>query len=143
MPSGPVRNPEMLRPGRNGSTLSSAPRNPSSRLPKGSLKPMRSLTRRPPASAQRPSQTATPAPQRPQGVPPEELAALPMCGASGRRVGQLFGHLDQKLACLAALDLVERLDDAHRTRGLHEAEDALGVARRFARRCARRAAEEE
>src|SRR5438105_855157 len=40
-------------------------------------------------------------------------------------VGKLFGHLDQELARLAALDLVEGLHDADRARGLHEAENAL------------------
>ena len=38
---------------------------------------------------------------------------------------QFFGHLDQKLARLAALDLVERLHDPDRTGRLHEAEHAL------------------
>ena len=38
MPSGPVRNPEIERPGRNGSSATAAPQNASSRLPPGSAK---------------------------------------------------------------------------------------------------------
>src|SRR5262245_16168235 len=60
MPSGPVRKPEMLRPGLNGSLAHSAPWNTSSRLPSGSEKAMRSLTRRSSASARVPRVTATP-----------------------------------------------------------------------------------
>src|SRR5262245_51705942 len=60
MPSGAVRKPEMLRPGLTGSRAHSAPRNTSSRLPSGSEKAMRSLTRRSSASARVPRVTATP-----------------------------------------------------------------------------------
>src|SRR5262245_39497321 len=59
MPSGPVRKPEMLRPGLNGSLAHSAPWNTSSRLPSGSEKVMRSRTRRSSASARVPRVTAT------------------------------------------------------------------------------------
>ena len=38
MPSGPVRKPEMLRPGRNASSATAAPQNASSRFPPGSAK---------------------------------------------------------------------------------------------------------
>src|SRR5262245_23979879 len=58
MPSGPVRKPEMLRPGLNGSLAHSAPWNTSSRLPSGSEKMMRSFTRRSSASARVPRVTA-------------------------------------------------------------------------------------
>src|SRR5262245_832917 len=60
MPSGPVRKPEMLRPGLNGSLAHSAPWNTSSRFPSGSEKVMRSCTRRSSASARVPRVTATP-----------------------------------------------------------------------------------
>src|SRR5215813_3746005 len=59
MPSGPVRKPEMLRPGLNGSLAHSAPWNTSSRLPSGSEKVMRSCTRRSSASARVLRVTAT------------------------------------------------------------------------------------
>src|SRR5262245_6760978 len=60
MPSGPVRKPEILRPGLNGSLAHSAPWNTSSRLPSGSENVMRSCTRRSSASARVPRVTATP-----------------------------------------------------------------------------------
>src|SRR6476660_6737221 len=44
-PSGPVRKPEMLRPGRNGVSSISAPQNASSRLPSGSLNEISPRTR--------------------------------------------------------------------------------------------------
>jgi len=64
-------------------------------------------------------------------VPRQHLSNLP---SLGRDVGQFFGHLDEELAGLAALDLVECLDDADRAARLHEAENAFGVAVRLARR---------
>src|ERR1700741_2127519 len=49
-------------------------------------------------------------------TPPRLRAAHPVIRRSScLRVGQLFSHLDQKLTCLAALDLVEGLHDADRT----------------------------
>src|SRR5262245_53458251 len=51
MPSGPVRKPEMLRPGLNGSVVVCAPWKISSRLPAGSLSTIKSSTWRSPASA--------------------------------------------------------------------------------------------
>src|SRR5262249_35287407 len=65
MPSGPVRKPEMLRPGLNGSLVHSAPWNTSSRLPSGSTKVIRSFTRRSWASARDPRVTVTPWRSRP------------------------------------------------------------------------------
>src|SRR5712672_1543141 len=65
MPRGPVRKPEMLRPGWNGSLVHSAPWNTSRRLPSGSEKVMRSCTRRSSASARVPRITATPWPSSP------------------------------------------------------------------------------
>src|SRR5262247_3994281 len=59
MPSGPVRKPEMLRPGLNGSLAHSAPWNTSRRLPSGSENVIRSCTRRSSASARVPCVTAT------------------------------------------------------------------------------------
>src|SRR5258705_8392586 len=52
-PSGPVRKPEMLRPGRNGVSSISAPQNASSRLPSGSLNEISPRTRLVSASARR------------------------------------------------------------------------------------------
>ena len=272
MPSGPVRKPEMLRPGRNGSPATSPPWKASSRLPTGSANTMRSLTRRSSASARLPRATATPAAFEPRrerverrrvgGFPAEEIGAAfgvgvddhallavvhaqrerrccscrraacrgngshsppsrrdcpsgcrysrapatpcwrpppdAVASASGsvsrrraarnaaaiattkaatgqgagrvasvtpyrgkrngaatsaggtsatrlRRldVRQLFGHLDQQLARLAALDLVERLHDPHRAGGLQESEHAFVAAGRLLRaavrpRCRRR-----
>src|SRR6476646_2060551 len=63
--------------------------------------------------------------------------------ASGRCVGHFFRHLEQELARLAALDLVERLDNALGAGGLQEPENALRVAGGLARGRARRAPEEE
>src|SRR5215475_12980767 len=60
MPSGPVRKPEMLRPGLNGSLVHSAPWNTSSRLPSGSEKVIISRTRRSSARARVPRVTTTP-----------------------------------------------------------------------------------
>src|SRR6476661_6806218 len=51
MPSGPVRKPEMARPGWNGSVVVSAPWKISSRLPTGSFSTIRSRTLRSSASA--------------------------------------------------------------------------------------------
>src|SRR6516165_1472308 len=51
MPSGPVRKPEMLRPGLNGSAAVSAPWKISSRLPPGSLSTIKSSTWRSPERA--------------------------------------------------------------------------------------------
>src|SRR5215471_7856371 len=51
MPSGPVRKPEIERPGLNGSLVISAPWKISSRLPSGSASTSRSLTRRSSAGA--------------------------------------------------------------------------------------------
>src|SRR5438477_5024490 len=76
-------------------------------------------------------------------VPPPPVAALPIPRASAFDVSKLFGDLHQELARLAALDLVESLHDADRTRGLHEAEDALRAAGGLARCIAARAAAEE
>src|ERR1043166_2651578 len=56
--------------------------------------------------------------------------------SGGLGVGQLFGHLDQKLTRLAALDLVEGLHDADRTGGLREAEEASRAGVQVARRAA-------
>src|SRR5262249_16591562 len=61
MPSGPVRRPEMLRPGLNGSGVVSAPWKISSRLPAGSLSTIKSSTWRSPASAREPRATLVPA----------------------------------------------------------------------------------
>ena len=61
MPSGPVRKPEIERPGLNGSVAVSAPWKISSRLPSGSANTIRSLTRRSSASARAPRATCTPA----------------------------------------------------------------------------------
>src|SRR6266545_248657 len=70
-------------------------------------------------------------------VPPRLLAALPPeVNSDSRNVGQLFGHFDQQLARLAALDLVERLHDPDRAGRLHEAEDALCASSRFELRVA-------
>ena len=54
MPSGPVRKPEIARPGLNGSVVVSAPCETSRRLPTGSLNTIRSFTLRSSASAREP-----------------------------------------------------------------------------------------
>ena len=61
MPSGPVRKPEIERPGLNGSAAVSAPWKISTRLPSGSASTIRSFTRRSSASAREPRATFTPA----------------------------------------------------------------------------------
>src|SRR2546423_1548827 len=72
-------------------------------------------------------------------VPPRLRAALPNTAqaSGGFDVRQLFGHLHQELARLAALDLVEGFHDANRPGGLHEAENALCTATRLTRCTAR------
>src|SRR6266516_2191052 len=66
MPSGPVRKPEIERPGLNGSLAVSAPWKISSRLPSGSESTTRSLTRRSSASA-RAAGNLNPGPLQPRG----------------------------------------------------------------------------
>src|SRR5262249_9729231 len=60
MPSGPVRKPEIARPGLNGSPVVAGPWNTSIRLPSGSASTISSFTRRSSASAREPRATATP-----------------------------------------------------------------------------------
>src|SRR5262249_17763366 len=92
MPSGPVRKPEMLRPGLNGSAVGCAPWEISSRLPAGSLSTIKSSAWRSPPGARGARANLVPAAARagppPHGVnargggapPPEDADALPAVG---------------------------------------------------------------
>src|SRR5262249_46827536 len=104
MPSGPVRKPEIERPGRNGSAVVSAPKNASTRLPAGSANTIRSFTRRSSASgrARRPAPPpgpGAPDPRRPR-VEPRRIGDLP--AIEGRALAAVLGNDDALLAIVHA-----------------------------------------